>query len=112
MKKIFLAIIVSLIFMAGCVAVETTTGRDFDSAKVSQIQIGKTTQSEILTMFGDPVSRGIISGYPAWRYEYQMTRSTGTLSPNEQNIKPLVNEKTLTVIFKDGVVKDFTFFEN
>jgi hypothetical protein len=102
MKKVFLAMILSLIFMVGCVAVETTTGKDFDSAKVSQIQIGKTTQSEILTMFG----------YPAWRYDYQTTRSTGTLSPQEQTIKPLVNEKTLTVIFKDGVVKDFTFFEN
>lgn len=111
MKNFWLIAALILLLVAGCVSIETVTGRDFDSAKVPQIQIAKTTQSEILTMFGEPESRGIISGDIAWRYEYQMTRSTGTLKPEEQQIKPFVTEKTLTITFKEGVVKHYTFFE-
>jgi hypothetical protein len=110
MRKCLFVLMLSFVFIFGCVAIETTTGRDFDASKVSQIQIGKTTQREILTMFGQPESRGIISGNTAWRYEYQKTRASGSLA-EQQAIKSDVSEKTLAVIFKDGVVKDYNYFE-
>ena len=111
MKNFCLIAVFILLLAVGCVSVETVTGRDFDSSKVSQIQIGKTTQNKILTMFGDPESRGLISGDIAWRYEYQITRSAGSLKAEEQQIKPFVAEKTLTITFKDGIVRHYTFFE-
>lgn len=111
MIRSFAVLISVIVLLAGCVAVETVTGRDFDSSKVPQIQIGKTTQSEILQMFGEPDSRGLVSGNIAWRYYYQRTSSTGSLSPQEQQIKPHITEKTLNIIFKNGVVERYDFFE-
>jgi hypothetical protein len=40
-----------------------------------------------------------------------VTRSTGALSAQEQQIRPYVIEKTLTIMFKEGIVKHYTFFE-
>lgn len=61
----------SLIFLGlclwGCATAHSTAGRDFDSAKVSQIVKGKTTADEIITMFGTPYSK----------HRTQMTRSDG-----------------------------------
>jgi hypothetical protein len=43
-------------------------GRDFDTSKVYDIAIGKTTQADILAMFGQPWRVGIEDGILRWTY--------------------------------------------
>jgi hypothetical protein len=43
-------------------------GRDFDTSKVYDIAIGKTTQADILAMFGQPWRVGLEDGIVRWTY--------------------------------------------
>ena len=85
---------VSLLFSA-C----ATVGRDFPSDPVSQIEIGKTTQADIETMFGPPWRTGIEDGQPTWtygKYKYTLAGKTST--------------RDLVVRFdKNNVVSSYTF---
>jgi outer membrane protein assembly factor BamE (lipoprotein component of BamABCDE complex) len=53
-----LAIFSACLCLWGCATeTTTTTGKDFDSSKVSQIVKGKTTADEIVAMFGTPYTK-------------------------------------------------------
>lgn len=59
-----------LILAAGC----ATVGRDFPAERVSDIQMGQTTQSQIRQMFGPPWRVGIEDGQRTWTYgKYRYT---------------------------------------
>jgi hypothetical protein len=53
-----------LLVFSGC----ATIGKDFPDSKVSEIEIGMTTQDEIRTMFGSPWRIGIEDGQRTWTY--------------------------------------------
>ena len=53
-----------ILFFSGC----ATIGKDFPASKVSEIEIGITTQNEIHTMFGSPWRIGIEDGQRTWTY--------------------------------------------
>jgi hypothetical protein len=56
--------ILSQAFFSGC----ATIGRDFAAAEVPKIQNGKTTQSEIMSIFGSPWRTGMEDGKQTWTY--------------------------------------------
>ena len=62
--KIFGLLLLSLVVFSGC----ATIGRDFAASAVQKIQIGKTTQNDIQTMFGSPWRTGIEDGKQTWTY--------------------------------------------
>jgi hypothetical protein len=67
----------SVLFCVSC----ATVGRDFPTARVSDIAIGKTTQNEIRTMFGSPWRVGIEDGQRTWtygKYRYRLFGQTTT----------------------------------
>ena len=64
-KESRLALGISLVFVLSACA---TIGHDFNASKVYDIRIGKTTQTEILAMFGQPWRVGIEDGKPRWTY--------------------------------------------
>lgn len=76
---------------SGCMP---SVGRPFPVKQVRQIEIGKTTRTDIRQMFGDPWRTGIEDGFKTWTYgEYtiKMTRD-------------------LIIRFdKDNVVKSYSF---
>jgi hypothetical protein len=53
-----------VMFFAGC----ATVGQEFPVTSISDIEIGKTTQNEIRTMFGSPWRVGIEDGQRTWTY--------------------------------------------
>lgn len=57
-------ILISLVFLSSC----ATIGYDFSAAEVPKIQIGKTTQKDILTSFGSPWRTGLEDGKITWTY--------------------------------------------
>ncbi|MGA2090867.1 MAG: hypothetical protein ABSH12_05325 [Endomicrobiales bacterium] len=56
--------LLTLLVFSGC----ATIGHDFAVPEVQKIQIGKTTQQDILTMFGSPWRTGIEDGKQMWTY--------------------------------------------
>lgn len=91
---IILLFVVSVLFSA-CF----TVGKSFPDYAVPDIKIGKTTESEILKLFGPPWRTGIDDGDGTWtygHYRYLLFKSAKT--------------KDLVLRFdKDGVVSSYTF---
>lgn len=66
LKSIVVVFIILLIF-SGC----TTTykyGKEFPVNNVEQIKIGITTQKDVLSLFGEPLRKGIINGNDVFIY--------------------------------------------
>jgi hypothetical protein len=59
--------LVVILLLVGC----AFYGRDFSSTQVKNIQANVTSQREIFGMFGEPVQKGLESGYETWTYTYQ-----------------------------------------
>jgi len=56
--------LVLILLLSAC----ATVGRNFSTEHVRDIQIGKTTQSDVEAMFGQPWRVGIEDGRPTWTY--------------------------------------------
>ena len=74
----FLTVLAACFFLInGCVSM----GRDFPVDSVPKIQQGKTTQQDILRMFGPPWRTGIEDGKTVWtygRYNYYLLGGSNT----------------------------------
>ena len=90
------AFLALLAFLWGC----AVAGRDFPTAPVKNIRPNETTQSQIFATFGEPVEKGLDTGYETWTY-YQYS------------IGQTVVRKRLQVMFnKDGTVRSYSFSSN
>jgi len=86
------------LFVWGCVFY----GRDFASSQVKSIETNITTQKEIFNLFGEPVRKGLDSGYETWTYSYH----SYTLGEGWKT-------KELYVVFnKEGTVRTYSFTSN
>ena len=90
-----LIITTSLLTFNGCAKV----GYEFNSNRVKEIKIGKTTQSDIIKMFGQPWRKGIENGVTMWTYGRYTYRIIGE-----------ADTKDLVVKFdNEGKVSSYTF---
>ncbi len=64
-KKISLTLSLAMIvLLSGC----ASFGKEFPVHDVGRIEIGKTTQKQIIEMFGSPWRTGLESGQKTWTY--------------------------------------------
>lgn len=63
-RTLFMMLLALFLLMPGCAKV----GKDFPVADVPTIEIGKTTQKEIRSMFGSPWRTGLEDGQRTWTY--------------------------------------------
>jgi hypothetical protein len=54
--------LVGILLLAGCAFYP----RDFSSTQVKNVQANGTSQKEIFGMFGEPVQKGLETGYETW----------------------------------------------
>ncbi|WP_061799244.1 hypothetical protein [Serratia ficaria] len=111
MKKIILALLMASV-LSGCVYRSTAeAGKDFDQTKISNIQKGKTTETDLLYSLGEPVKKEVISADETkWIYE----KITSTAAIRVFSTKPKVDtkRKALEVLMKNGVVTNYAFTDN
>ena len=107
-------VVIVMSSVVGCVSVpptEMTTGRNFNEKLVDKIEKGKTTTAEVKTLFGEPFMKNVMSANEEkWLYFY--TRSTATAQGSvftPITVRSEGRNKTLDVLFKDGVVTNFTY---
>lgn len=58
---------------AGC----ATIGHSFSAGRVREIEIGRTSKSELLGLFGLPYRRGVEDGDSTWTYLHYKVRMFG-----------------------------------
>jgi outer membrane protein assembly factor BamE (lipoprotein component of BamABCDE complex) len=66
-----------LIMLLGCASV----GKEFPDAQIGDIQIGKTTKTDIQNLFGSPWRVGVENGEESWtygRYRYKLIGKAST----------------------------------
>lgn len=92
MKKTLLGMVLLATLTAfGC----SHIGTNFDPNLVKSIETGKTTQNDIINMFGQPYKKGIQNGRAIWTYEY-----------DEYHVMGEKASKDLTIVFdENGKVK-------
>lgn len=110
-RRAFAAGLLALV-LSGCAI---TYGREFDTAKVSQIQKGKTTKDEVRAMLGEPASVTQTADFEQWGYAYekrmpaaivQEIYGKGTYGSTAR--PELMGGASLTVTFdRRGVVVDY-----
>ena len=65
-----LLIIISVIMFWGC-STYNTVGQKFDTNAINKIEIGKTSQSEVISMLGPPLSeKKLDNGIVIYSYSY------------------------------------------
>jgi hypothetical protein len=90
-----LGFLLLLVFVGGCI----TYGRDFPIYPVKSIETNVTTQKEVFSHFGEPVRKGLDSGYETWSYSYHY-----------YEFGQLKDSKELNLVFnKDGTVRSYSF---
>ncbi len=84
------------LFLWGC----NPYGRDFPTSPIRDIQPNITTRAEIFRAFGEPVEKGVDTGYETWTYyQYPLLGGQG--------------QKRLHIVFnKDRTVRSYSFSSN
>lgn len=92
------AALILVLSTAACVSI----GRPFPTDKVKEIQLGKTTQSELRARYGEPYRTGVEDGDNTWTYlRYKIALIGGETTAD------------LFVRFNaDGTVKSYAFNTN
>jgi outer membrane protein assembly factor BamE (lipoprotein component of BamABCDE complex) len=96
----------------GCTTVQSTSGRDFDSSKVSRVEKGKTTSDEILAMFGRPAYK-IPELDDDERWAYSFVTTTNVFHDVLDTRSEMTGyKKSLNILFnKQKVVVNYTMDE-
>lgn len=106
--------IVSLVILSlsGCATSSYSVGKNFSSENVSQIVKGKTTSAEVITFFGEPNSKTVISATgEKWIYMHSEGTTKAQSYIVAMDVKTMGTQKMLDVLITDGVVANFTFTE-
>jgi hypothetical protein len=112
MNKLF-AVAAILAACLGCASSSYSHGRDFDEKQVAKIEKGKTTATEVKTIFGEPFMKNVVSANEEkWMYVYMR----GTAHAKGGFFTPVTatsegTNKTLDILMKDGVVTNFAYSE-
>jgi len=88
--------LVLILFLWGC----AVSGRDFPTDPIKDIRPNISSKADIFAAFGEPVEKGLDTGYETWTY-YQYT------------LGQTIGQKRLHIIFKkDGTVRSYSFSSN
>ena len=107
--NIFILAIAAL-FSFGCATASFTQGKQFDTTKVSLIEKGKTTASQITDWFGQPFTKTVTGADgETWVYMHMQGQSKAQSYVFSVNVQTEGNMKKLDLLFTNGVVENFTF---
>lgn len=97
MRKIAVCLAM-LVFLFGCATAEK--GRSFDNQKAQQIDVGKTTEAEVVAMLGAPYrTKTSSNGEKKFRYAHGQAKVVlGSISSNYQVVDITFD--------RNGVVKE------
>ncbi|AKJ41806.1 hypothetical protein [Pragia fontium] len=108
MKRL-LIIITCFTLITGCVYTSSyEVGKAFDEEKVSQIVKGKTTEAELLSMFGQPFAKSVISETDS-KWVYSHSKGSASAQAFTMKTESNMNMSTLDILVRDGIVVNYAF---
>ncbi|AZC26650.1 hypothetical protein [Pseudomonas sessilinigenes] len=111
MKKLIAVIGMCFVF-GGCATSHYTAGRDFSSANVASITKGKTTTTELKSLFGEPYTKNAVSETDEkWIYTYTNGSAHAQSYVVTMKVTTTGTQKTLDVLIRNNVVINYTFSE-
>jgi hypothetical protein len=98
--------------LVGCATSSFTVGNDFSSTNVSKIVKGKTTSDDMISLFGEPFTKSVISATDEkWIYMYSKGTAKAQSYIVTMKVETTGTQKTLDVLITDGVVSNFAYTE-
>lgn len=95
-----------------CATSTFESGQDFNTARVSSISEGQTTQAQVLEWFGDPQSKTVSGGgVESWSYTHSVSSAEAQSMVFKIDVETTSTYKSLVVTFVSGVVSSYTFVE-
>lgn len=111
MIKLIAAVCV-LVALSGCATSNFTAGRDFSSANVLSITKGKTTVTELKSLFGEPYAKSPVSETDEkWVYTYTNGSAHAQSYVVTMKVTTTGTQKTLDVLIRNDVVINYTYSE-
>lgn len=108
--RVFFAAAVAL--LVGCATSTFTQGREFSTDNLSQIVKGKTTDAEMLQLFGPPFQRTVLAdGTENWIYTYTVGESTAHVYLFYSSVRTTGTQKILNATIAKGVVTNYSYTE-
>jgi outer membrane protein assembly factor BamE (lipoprotein component of BamABCDE complex) len=111
MNKInYLLMCVMAVALVGCASKTITSGREFDVAKIGDIQKGVTTSDQLAQLLGQPFSKAAQSADEVvWNYMWRKGTATTTHGSDGPVVTSQGEKKTLDVLIRNGVVENFSY---
>jgi hypothetical protein len=104
----YLLVIIALGFAGGCASADFSQGRQFNTAKVTEIVKGTTTRAEIIAWFGEPHAKAVGPDGEKWIYQY--TKGTSSASGVFAiSVKTTGTNNRLELSFDKDLVKEFNY---
>src|SRR5258707_8939273 len=107
-------LLMSVMFAAliGC-ATRITAGREFDISHINDIKKGITTSDELVSLFGQPLDRSVVSKNEViWEYSWKKTTSQTTQGSDGSVVTSQGDKKTLELLIKNGVVENYNYTDD
>jgi len=84
-QKLGMLIVLAMLSLplAGCI----TIGKSFSMRPISLVEKGKTSQKEVLALFGNPVRTGKEDGNTTWTYLYYKANVFGSFEGRDMVVK-------------------------
>ena len=111
--KFLLAAVVAFTALFSCapsIKGDQKMGVLIDTAKVSSLVKGKTTATEVTTMFGAPANKAMVQDGEIWTYSYMEFHSKGQATSLTSGASTVEGrQQKLDLNIKDGKVVNFVF---
>ncbi|MCL1077590.1 hypothetical protein D5R81_06475 [Parashewanella spongiae] len=105
-----LGLVIFLSFLSGCATSNYSVGKEFASEKVSQIIKGKTTTADLLTIFGEPYSKTVLSSSDEkWIYMHSKGTAKAQSFIVSMEVETTGTQKILDILISNGVVANYAF---
>jgi len=111
-SAVLTSIITMFILISGCASTSYSVGNSFSSSNVKNIVKGETTSAELITLFGEPYTKTVISAEEQkWMYMHTSGTSTAQSYVFTMDVKTTGQQKTLDILLKNDVVINYAFTE-
>lgn len=108
MKRVAMCVL-GVVLLSGCTySNQYETGAQISAENVNKIIKGKTTEAQLVSMFGQPLSKGVVSETETkWIYTHNsVSASAQAFTMKTTSTAELT---TLDILIKDGVVINYAY---
>ena len=100
------------LLLTGCASSSYNYGKDFEVHNISKIEKGQTTSKDLVSMFGEPFLKTVVSANEEkWMYIYTSGSAKAQSYIVTMKVETTASQKTLDILLRDGVVVNYAYNE-